>query len=189
MLKRTNCHGYRGSPQREPHGRREGPRDALNEACQADSSPHLERHSARLSTLQQFRANLVSASSRWWRCRRCPTPRRAWMSCCNFSRRRRRRRRHRPRPPSSGSVLQELHVGISTKNRVSALPRGEDGPCCHTIHVSIHYHARFHHAITCTPRRGFAIADRLSHRDSHTVVNTDHLIVGLNMIRPAPVSR
>ena len=45
MLKRTNCHGYRGSPQREPHGRREGPRDALNEACQADSSPHLE-HSA-----------------------------------------------------------------------------------------------------------------------------------------------
>ena len=46
MLKRTNCHGYRGSPQREPHGRREGPRDALNEACQADSSPHLERHTA-----------------------------------------------------------------------------------------------------------------------------------------------
>ena len=43
MLKRTNCHGYRGSPQREPHGRREGPRDALNEACQADSKHHLER--------------------------------------------------------------------------------------------------------------------------------------------------
>ena len=42
MLKRTNCHGYRGSPQREPHGRREGPRDALNEACQADSTLHLE---------------------------------------------------------------------------------------------------------------------------------------------------
>ena len=41
MLKRTNCHGYRGSPQREPHGRREGPRDALNEACQADSPLHL----------------------------------------------------------------------------------------------------------------------------------------------------
>ena len=54
MLKRTNCHGYRGSPQREPHGRREGPRDALNEACQADSSPHLERHSPRLPTLDSL---------------------------------------------------------------------------------------------------------------------------------------
>ena len=69
MLKRTNCHGYRGSAQREPHGRREGPRDALNEACQADSNPHLESTAAPVdpstvldeSCVRLFRVVAVSA--------------------------------------------------------------------------------------------------------------------------------